>query len=139
MDMMERIDVENDLLGLFTGGTVSRNYLGERNPSPVALWKLIRRIATHSQIPYFDFAATFSRCINDMCNKTVSGNVNVCPNCGGETDVYQRITGYYRPSRSANYGKYQEIQDRKYLKTGYLKATFNQEIDQEKHMVSSGQ
>lgn len=139
MSMMEKIDVENDLLQLFTGGTVSRNYIGERNPNPKALWMLIQRIATYSQIPYFDFAATFSRCIEEECGRTVSGNINACPTCGAQTDVYQRITGYYRPSRSANYGKYQEIQDRKYLKTGYLTETFNQEISQGKHMASSGQ
>ena len=36
-----------------------------------------------------------------------------CPECGGKTEVYSRITGYYRPVQNWNDGKTQEFKDRK--------------------------
>lgn len=36
-----------------------------------------------------------------------------CPICGKETEVYSRITGYYRPVKNWNEGKTQEFTDRK--------------------------
>ena len=37
----------------------------------------------------------------------------VCDDCGAETEVYSRITGYYRPVQNWNDGKSQEYKDRK--------------------------
>ena len=34
----------------------------------------------------------------------------VCPICGGKTEVYSRITGYYRPIQNWNDGKLAEYQ-----------------------------
>lgn len=110
--IVEKIGIEQEILPLFTGGTVHRIFMGENNPDPGALWKLIQRIATHSKIPYFDLAATFGVCTE--CQRTLSGNAGVCPTCGGVMDVYNRITGYYQPIRNANIGKRQEFKDRKY-------------------------
>ena len=36
-----------------------------------------------------------------------------CPKCGEETEVYSRITGYYRPVKNWNDGKTQEYKQRK--------------------------
>ena len=36
-----------------------------------------------------------------------------CPICGRTTEVYSRITGYYRPVQNWNDGKTQEFKDRK--------------------------
>ena len=36
-----------------------------------------------------------------------------CPDCGEKTEVYSRITGYYRPVQNWNDGKTQEYKDRK--------------------------
>jgi len=110
--VVEKIEIEQDILPLFTGGTVHRIYMGEKNPNPKALWSLIQKIATHSKVPYFDFAATFGVCVN--CQRTESGDATTCPSCGGVMDVYNRITGYYRPIRNANMGKRKEFEDRKY-------------------------
>ena len=43
----------------------------------------------------------------------MSGEVKVCPDCGAETEVYSRITGYYRPVKNWNDGKAQEFKERK--------------------------
>ena len=39
-----------------------------------------------------------------------------CPKCGAETEVYSRITGYYRPVKNWNAGKSQEFKDRRTYK-----------------------
>ena len=43
----------------------------------------------------------------------LKGEQLVCPHCGKKTEVYSRITGYYRPIQNWNDGKTQEYKDRK--------------------------
>jgi len=43
----------------------------------------------------------------------LSGEQYTCPHCGKKTEVYSRITGYYRPVQNWNDGKSQEYKDRK--------------------------
>ena len=43
----------------------------------------------------------------------IVGEVYECPDCGEKTEVYSRITGYYRPIQHWNDGKTQEFADRK--------------------------
>ena len=38
--------------------------------------------------------------------------MKVCPHCGAKTEVYSRITGYYRPVQNWNDGKLQEYANR---------------------------
>jgi ribonucleoside-triphosphate reductase len=38
--------------------------------------------------------------------------VKICPHCGALTEVYSRITGYYRPVQNWNDGKLQEYANR---------------------------
>jgi ribonucleoside-triphosphate reductase len=42
----------------------------------------------------------------------LSGEQKVCPRCGRVTEVYSRITGYYRPVQNWNEGKIQEYKNR---------------------------
>ena len=114
MPLGARIAYEQEILPLFTGGTVFRIFMDEATPSPLGTLKLIRRIAKHSKIPYFDLAATRSHCSNSECGFNVSGVVESCPNCGSEMLIYQRVTGYLRPIQGANIGKLQEFKERKY-------------------------
>jgi ribonucleoside-triphosphate reductase len=43
----------------------------------------------------------------------IAGEHFECPECGGKTEVYSRITGYYRPVQNWNDGKSQEYKHRK--------------------------
>ena len=43
----------------------------------------------------------------------ISGEVYKCPICGKTTEVYSRITGYYRPVQNWNDGKRAEFNNRK--------------------------
>jgi len=40
------------------------------------------------------------------------GGRTACPYCGGETEVWSRVTGYFRPVANFNEGKKQEYRDR---------------------------
>jgi len=106
----ERLKVEEQFLHLFTGGTVFRVYIGEANPSPEAMVKLVERIAKTTRVTYFDFAPTFSCCL--QCHKRMFGEVPECYSCGGETLIYDRIVGYFRSRDQANIGKLGEIKKR---------------------------
>ena len=41
----------------------------------------------------------------------IAGEVYKCPICGKTTEVYSRITGYYRPVQNWNDGKRAEFAD----------------------------
>ena len=114
MPLGERIAYEQEILPLFTGGTVFRVFMDESTPFPLGTLKIIRRIMKHSKIPYLDLASTRSHCSNSECGFNVGGVVEICPQCGSGTLTYQKITGYLRPIQSANLGKIQEFRERKY-------------------------
>ena len=48
----------------------------------------------------------------------LTGEQYTCPICGQKTEVYSRITGYYRPVQNWNDGKAQEYKDRKVYNIG---------------------
>ena len=48
----------------------------------------------------------------------ITGEHFTCPICGAKTEVYSRITGYYRPVQNWNDGKAQEFKDRKVYNIG---------------------
>lgn len=109
MNLFERIDVEEDLLGMFTGGTVFRSMIGESEPDPDSTTKLISRIARNTAVPYFDLTGIFGTC--QSCGAYYRGIHDRCE-CGGPIRTVTRIVGYYRDITRANVGKVQEILNR---------------------------
>ena len=53
---------------------------------------------------------TYSICQN---HGYIGGEAFKCPDCGNKTEVYSRITGYYRPVQNWNDGKSQEYKERR--------------------------
>ena len=70
----------------------------------------MRKIAENYHLPYYTLSPTYSVCPE---HGYLVGEVTKCPHCGKETEVYSRITGYYRPLRNWNDGKAQEFIERK--------------------------
>lgn len=114
LSFFERIDIEEQLLPLFTGGCIFRTYIGEANPSAAGMVKLVERIAKNTKIPSFDFAPTYSIC--SECGRYNAGAVPTCRECGKPCVTYDRIVGYYRPRDNSNIGKLQEIKERHHYK-----------------------
>ena len=72
--------------------------------------KLVKAIAENYKLPYYTLSPTYSICKN---HGYIPGEEYSCPQCQGKTEVYSRITGYYRPLQNWNEGKMQEFDDRK--------------------------
>jgi len=111
LDLFDRIKLEERVLPLFTGGTIFRVFLGEKRPNREAIKDLIKKLAS-TKIPYFDITTTFSVCKKE--GKTFNGVHYKCPDCGGRTEVFSRVVGYYRPVSRWNIGKREEFKDRRY-------------------------
>lgn len=109
-DIFEALDNQDDLQTLYTSGTVFHAFLGEKLPGWKAAATLVRKIAENYTLPYYTLSPTYSICKN---HGYLNGEKYVCDKCGGTTEVYSRITGYYRPVQNWNEGKTQEFKDRK--------------------------
>ena len=109
-DIFEALDVQDELQTLYTSGTVFHAFLGEKLPDWKAAATLVRTIAENYTLPYYTLSPTYSICKH---HGYLAGEQYTCPECGGRTEVYSRITGYYRPVQNWNDGKTQEFKDRK--------------------------
>ncbi len=112
-DIFEALDIQDDLQTLYTSGTVFHAFLGEKLPDWKAAATLVRKIAENYKLPYYTISPTYSVCMN---HGYITGEHFKCPECGETTEVYSRITGYYRPVQNWNDGKSQEYKDRKIYK-----------------------
>ncbi|MCH4207654.1 MAG: ribonucleoside triphosphate reductase [Solobacterium sp.] len=118
-DVFTALDIEDPLQCLYTSGTVFHTFLGERLSGWKAAATLVKKIADNYKLPYYTISPTYSVCPNDGY---ISGEVWKCPKCGAETEVYSRITGYYRPVKNWNAGKSQEFKDRRTYKVEGLES-----------------
>lgn len=109
-DLFTALDVQDELQTLYTSGTVFHAFLGEK----ISDWKttanLVKKIADNYKLPYYSISPTYSVCKD---HGYLTGEQYTCPVCGKETEVYSRITGYYRPVKNWNDGKIQEYKERK--------------------------
>lgn len=109
-DIFTALDIQDELQTLYTSGTVFHAFLGEKLPDWKAAASLVRKIADNYKLPYYTISPTYSVCKE---HGYLSGEQSKCPVCGGDTEVYSRITGYYRPVKNWNDGKLQEYKERK--------------------------
>ena len=109
-DIFAALDVQDELQTLYTSGTVFHAFLGEKLPTWKSAATLIRKIAENYRLPYYTLSPTYSICTE---HGYLSGEVYKCPHCGKATEVYSRITGYYRPVQAWNDGKSQEFKERR--------------------------
>jgi ribonucleoside-triphosphate reductase len=102
---------QNDLQKLHTGGTVIHYYLD----GPISAEKaksIIRTVCENYEVPYVSLSP-----LNCFCptHGLLPTKYVKCPECGKETEMYQRITGYRRNVKFFNEGKTAEFWDRKQL------------------------
>ena len=114
-DIFSALDIQDDLQTLYTSGTVFHAFLGEKLPDWRAAANLVRKIAENYKLPYYTMSPTYSVCKD---HGYITGEHYTCPICGNKTEVYSRITGYYRPVQNWNDGKAQEFKDRKVYNIG---------------------
>ena len=109
-DIFKALDVQDELQTLYTSGTVFHAFLGQKLENWQVTANLVRKIAENYRLPYYTISPTYSVC---AAHGYISGEHYTCPECGNKTEVYSRITGYYRPVQNWNDGKSQEFKERK--------------------------
>ncbi|MBO2527690.1 MAG: ribonucleoside triphosphate reductase, partial [Clostridiales bacterium] len=109
-DIFSALDVQDELQTLYTSGTVFHAFLGEKLPDWRSAAALVRKISENYRLPYYTLSPTYSVCRE---HGYLTGEQYTCPICGKPTEVYSRITGYYRPVQNFNDGKAQEFKDRR--------------------------
>ncbi len=109
-DIFSALDIQDDLQTLYTSGTVFHAFLGQKLDSWQAAANLVRKIAENYKLPYYTLSPTYSICSD---HGYLEGEQYTCPICGKKTEVYSRITGYYRPVQNWNDGKIAEFKERK--------------------------
>ena len=109
-DIFKALDVQDELQTLYTSGTVFHAFLGQKLENWQATMNLVRKIAENYKLPYYTMSPTYSICTT---HGYLNGEQYTCPECGKATEVYSRITGYYRPVQNWNDGKSQEFKQRK--------------------------
>ncbi|MCR5054824.1 MAG: ribonucleoside triphosphate reductase [Lachnospiraceae bacterium] len=109
-DIFDALDIQDELQTLYTSGTVFHAFLGEKLADWESAAKLVRTIAENYKLPYYTMSPTYSIC---KTHGYLNGEQHSCPKCGEKTEVYSRITGYYRPVQNWNEGKIQEYKNRK--------------------------
>lgn len=108
-DIFEALDIQDGLQTLYTGGTVFHTFLGERVSDWETTKNLVKKIAENYRMPYYTISPTYSICRE---HGYITGESYNCPTCGIPTEVYSRITGYYRPVQHWNDGKAEEFKQR---------------------------
>lgn len=121
-DVFTALDIQDELQTLYTSGTVFHAFLGEKLPTWQSAAALVRTIAENYHLPYYTLSPTYSVCKN---HGYLAGEQFTCPECGQVTEVYSRITGYYRPVANWNAGKAQEYRERKVYNIANNKGTSN--------------
>jgi len=114
-DIFSALEIQDELQTRYTSGTVFHAFLGEKLPDWKAAADLVRKIAENHKLPYYTMSPTYSVCAD---HGYITGEEYTCPDCGKKTEVYSRITGYYRPVQNWNDGKTQEYKDRKVYNIG---------------------
>ncbi len=109
VDIFDALDIQDEIQTLYTSGTVFHAFLGEKLPDWKAAASLVRAIAQNYKLPYYTLSPTYSICSE---HGYLTGEQKVCPKCGRVTEVWSRITGYYRPVQNWNDGKAQEYENR---------------------------
>ena len=109
-DIFTALDIQDMFQPLYTSGTVFHAFLGQRLNDWKTTATLVRKIAENYKLPYYTISPTYSVC---RSHGYLVGEVHKCPHCGESTEVYSRITGYYRPIKNWNDGKTAEYLQRK--------------------------
>ena len=133
-DIFSALDIQDELQTLYTSGTVFHAFLGEKLPDWQSAANLIKKIAENYKLPYYTLSPTYSVCKN---HGYIAGEHFTCPDCGEKTEVYSRITGYYRPVQNWNDGKAQEYKDRKVYNIGTSKLTHDGVLNADENSIKA--
>ena len=114
-DIFEALDLQDELQTKYTGGTVVHSFLGEAAADPTAVRSFVKTVCDNYHLPYFTVTPSFSIC---PTHGYLLGEIETCPTCGDNTEVYSRVVGYMRPVDQWNKGKQAEFAARSHYRVG---------------------
>jgi len=109
-DIFDALDIQDQFQVEYTSGTVFHGFIGEKISDWETAMRLVKVISENYKLPYYTISPTYSIC---KTHGYLDGEVPICKYCGEHTEIYSRITGYYRSVGNWNDGKVQEFHDRK--------------------------
>ena len=109
-DVFESLELQDELQAKYTGGTVFHGFIGEEITSAEVVKRLVQKITSSFKLPYFTLTPTFSVCTE---HGYLAGEIQTCPHCNAQTEVYSRVVGYIRPVSRWNDAKQNEFGMRK--------------------------
>lgn len=115
-DVFSALDIQDDLQPLYTSGTVFHVFLNEKIADWRAAALLVRKITQNYRLPVFTVSPVYSVCAH---HGYLIGEQEFCPVCGEKTEIFSRVSGYYKPISSWNAGKIREHRDRSHYVTGH--------------------
>ncbi len=116
-DPFEALELQNRLQCKYTGGTVLHLYMNEKLSSAEACKKFVKKVIENYQLPYITVTPVFSTCDT---HGYLNGEQPECPKCGGKTNVWTRVMGYFRPVESFNIGKKGEHRERAHFREDHI-------------------
>lgn len=108
-DVFEALDIQNQIQGEYTAGTLFDIYLKKRISSSENAKNLVETICNNYSIPCFTLSPVYSYCLE---HGYLTGEQSICPFCKTKTEIYSKVAGYYRCLEEWNDGKKQEYHDR---------------------------
>ena len=91
-DPFAALEMQEELQGKYTGGTVLHLYMGERISTADACRRLVRRALENFRLPYITITPTFSIC---PVHGYLSGEHEFCPQCDHELIAKKRKENDY--------------------------------------------
>ena len=83
-DIFEALDLQDELQGKYTGGTVFHAFIGEKISDGEACKELVKKVAYNYRLPYFTISPTFSVC---PTHGYLAGEHFYCPKCDAEIEA----------------------------------------------------
>lgn len=107
----EIFDHQDDLQVQYTGGTVVHLFMNGAISGQQAK-HIVKTVLSNYRVPYISLSP-----VNRYCpdHGYIEQQTFVCPKCGKQLEIYQRVTGYLRKVSNFNTGKTQEFAERKQL------------------------
>jgi ribonucleoside-triphosphate reductase len=110
LNLIEKIQAEQNFHKETSGGHIFHGYLGERW-SPDSIRNITEKFINKSNMGFWTTTSVYSVCTREH---TLFPSAQFeCPTCGSETEVYDRITGYMQRVSGWNKSKQSEFKDRR--------------------------
>jgi ribonucleoside-triphosphate reductase len=111
-DLIKQLKTETKLSKYVMAGNINSIMLGEAYSDASGLKNLTEKIRDKTDSFFWAYSSAYSIC-ND-CNSLLRGTHENCGICGGECEIFDRVTGYMTNTKTWNKGKQAEKKDRYY-------------------------